>query len=668
MSISKSFVSIVLCAAMAAPGFAQTPETAGYTNRGLIGWFSRNYLPRTARSISWADSDRLERLMRAGSIYLSLRDAIALALENNLDIESARFTPPQAEANLLRARSGNLLTNVSTSISQGPSSAGSGILAGTGGFGVGGSSGGSSSAGGQSGVLSGLSVQLAGSAIPNLDPVFYSQLSYSHSTTPLTSSYLIGTNSLVNTQKGWTYGIQQGFMTGTSATLGVSNTFGQWQNSPNNDFNPTTTASLSLSVTQNLLKGFRPSINNREIRIAKNQLKVSDLTFELQVTTTVANVASLYWDLVSYNDVLKVRQQTLDLNTKLYEDNKRRADLGAIAPIDIIQAEAEMKGAEQDVKSAESSVLQQEMTLKSVLTRSSFSSPLIAAARIVPTDRLEMPAQEPVRPIQDLISEALSGRPELEQSRIGLEDTRISMMGVKDALLPTLSASLSTSNVGQAGQLNSLNQLVALPTGGYASVPHNVANVNQFFLGGYGTVLDQIFSRKFPNYSASIALTVPIRNRSAQADLIAQQLQYRQSQIQDKQLQNNIKVSVMNDYTALTLARAAWESAVEATRLQVQTQTGTRRKYELGTATILDVVITQQTTVARQLSEANALNQYMHAKLNLQSVTGRILSDYNVSIEDAKKGSVSRAPDPIPPVPNAEAAPRTPAVMGILNK
>ena len=608
----------------------------------------------------------MERLMRAGSIYLSLRDAIALAMENNLDIESARFGPEEAQANFLRASSGNLLTNISSSISQGPSSAGSGVLAGANGFGAIGS--GSSGSGSQQGVLSGLSVQLAGTAIPNLDPTFYLQGSYSHSTQPLTSSLVTGTDFLVTSQKGWTYGLQQGFLTGTTVTLGMSNTFGYWQNSPNNDFNPSTTAALSLSVTQNLLKGFRPAINNRVIRVAKNQLKISDLTFQQQVIATVSNVASLYWDLVSYNDVLKIRQQTLDLNTKLYEDNKRRADLGAIAPIDIIQAEAEMKGAQQDLKSAESSVLQQEMILKSVLTRSSLANPIIAAARIVPTDRFEMPAEEPVRPVQDLISEAMANRPEIEQSRIGLEDTRINMLGVKDNLLPTLQASLSASNTGQAGQLNGIPLVETLSNGGTVTVPHNVAYVNQFFLGGYGTALDQVFSRKFPSYSASIGLTVPIRNRSAQADLITQQLQYRQSEIQDKQLQNTVRLNVMNDYTALTLARAAWENAVEATRLQVQTQTGTRRKYELGTATILDVVVTQQTTVARQLSEANALNEYLHAKLNLQNVTGHILSDYNVSIEDAKKGTVTRAPDPIPPAPAAEAAPKTPAVMGILNK
>jgi outer membrane protein TolC len=663
MYIVRPFAAIALCVLMVFPAFGQmqmpwnggaqmptipqvtpgpityqTPEMAGY-ERPMFSWFSRNYLPRSVRNVTWADSPRMDRLMRAGNVYLSLRDAIALALENNLDIENARFNLPQAYANLLRASAGQILTNVSNSVSSGPSSASSGVLAGANGFGTGGTS--SSASGTQSGVLSGLNVQLAGSAIPALDPAFFVSGGASHSTQPLTSTFVTGTNYLITNMQTWTYGVQEAFIEGTTVTLGKSDILGYWQNSPNNNLNPSTNSSLSLSVTQNLLRGFRPSINNREIRIAKNQVRISDLTFENQIIATVGNVVGLYWDLVNDNDVLKVRQKTLDLDTTLYEDNKRRADLGAIAPIDIIAAEAEMKGAQQDVRTAESVVLQQETILKGVLTRNGLDNMAIVGARIVPTDHFEIPAQDAVRPIQELIADAFAKRPDLEQNAIGLEDTRIGMTGVKDALLPTLSVSLAASNTGLAGQMNSLN----------GSLPPNA-----LFLGGYGTVLDQLFSRKFPNYSASFALTVPIRNRSAQADLITQELQYRQAQIQDKQLHNTTKLNVINNQTALTEARGAYELAVESRRLQEQTQTATRRKYELGTATILDVVTVQQTTVARELSEVTALNTYIHARLNLDNAMGRVLDAYNVSIDDAKKGVVGREPDPIPAVPPSAAA------------
>jgi len=217
---------------------------------------------------------------------------------------------------------------------------------------------------------------------------------------------------------------------------------------------------------------------------------------------------------------------------------------------------------------------------------------------------------------------------------------------------------VGASNSGQAGQLNSIPLVETNPTTGQlVSVPHSAASVNQFFLGGFGTVLDQVFSRKFPNYSASFSFTIPLRNRSNQADLITQELQYRQSQIQDKQLANNTKINVINNRTSLTLARSAWENAVEASRLQQETERATRRKYELGTATILDVVTVQQTTVTRELSESTALNTYIKARLNLDNALGHVLDVYNVSIDDAKRGVVGREPDLIPAIPSAAAAP-----------
>ena len=367
---------------------------------------------------------------------------------------------------------------------------------------------------------------------------------------------------------------------------------------------------------------------------------------------TVSNVVTLYWDLVSDIEALKVKQQTLELDTKLYQDNKRRADLGAIAPIDIVQAEAEMKAAQQDVTNAEMQVLQQETILKTVLTRSGLDSLEIANAHIVPTDHFDVPAQEAVRPIQDLIAEAMKNRPDVEQSAIGLEDARITTLGVKDAMLPQLTAFATTSNSGLAGQVNS-----AAGSGDAAERPDAVraratpADVNGYFLGGYGTVLSQLFGRNFPNYSAGVSLSIPIRNRAAQADYITDQLNFRQQLIQDKQLHNNIRQNVINSRVALAQSRAAYDTSVEARRLQDQTYAGTRRKYELGTATILDVVITQRDPTNRQLAEVQARSAYIHSRLNMESVLGRSATGYDVNIDEAKNGVVARPADLIPAVP-----------------
>jgi outer membrane protein len=654
MPFARSVVAILLSSAAALPGLAQTPEISRGPNHGITGWFTGNYVAHPVAKLSFEDSPRIDKLMRAGNIYLSLRDAIALALENNLDIEYARFNPKLADANSARVSAGALLRSVSSSISAGPSSASLGVLSGAS-LGSAGTAT-SASAGGQGGVLSGLSVQLAGTAIPNLDPVFYVSGQFSHNTQIQTATNITGTNYLVSQYKSATYGIQQGFLTGTSVQVGMGNTLGVTQNSPYNMFTPYSQASLQLNIQQNLLQGFRPSVNNRAIRVAKNQRHISDLTFKNQVMASVANVVNLYWDLVTFNESLKVKQQTFELNKKLYQDNQRRAELGAIAPIDIIQAEAEMKSSQQDVTTAELQVLQQEMILKSVLTRNGMDNLAVVSARILPTDHIEVPGQEAVRPIQDLLAEALTNRPDVEQNAIGLEDARITTLGVKDSMLPQLTGFATFSNSGLAGQVNTLPVAVTLPNGQTVTQTRTAADVNPYFLGGYGTVLSQVFGRNFPNYSAGLTLTMTLRNRSTQADLITDQLNYRQQQLQDRQLHNNIKLNVINAQTAVRQARAAWETSVEARKLQEQTRAGTQRKYELGTSTILDVVITQRDTTTRELLEVEALSQYNRARTNLRSILGTVLKDYEVDIEQAKTGVVGREPDPIPAVPAAAPA------------
>ncbi|MEO8593919.1 MAG: TolC family protein [Candidatus Solibacter sp.] len=645
----KFSTSAMLCATLALPAFAQqTPEITGSSDPGFFTSLTRNYRPRTVPKISFEDSQRIDRLIRAGNLYLSLRDAIALALENSLDIEAARITPKLQQTNLQRASAGQLLRNVSNSISQGPSSASLGVLAGANSLG---STGGSTS-GSTGGVLSGLNVQLAGSAIPNLDPTFFLNSQFQHQTTPLTSTFTTGTNFLVTSYKNANFGFQQGFLTGTSVSLGMGNTLGYKQNSPNNDFSPVTQGSLSFSITQNLLNGFGVKINNRAIRIAKNQLHISDLTFKQQVIATVNNVVSLYWDLVSFNDSLKVKQQTLALNTQLYNDNKRRAELGALAEIEIIQAEAEMKSSQQDVVTAETQVLQQEMILKSVLTRTGFANSVIVGARIVPTDHFDVPSLEAVIPTQDLVSEAFQKRTEIEQSQIGLEDTRINMLGTKNNLLPSLSVFANLSNSGLAGDVNALPVPITIGgTAGGNTIGYRVrtpADVNSFFLGGYGTFLRQLFSRNFPNYSAGFQLNIPLRNRAAQADLITDQLNYRTQQIQDKQLQNSIKLNVINAQIALRQARSVYETAVQARRLQEQVLAGERRKYELGTSSILNVVVVQRDTTNRGLAEVDARSQYIKARSSLDTILGRTLEAQKVDIGEAANGIVTREPDMIP--------------------
>jgi outer membrane protein len=649
MARFQSLLRICLSGVIVLPAVAQTQNFTTPAGSGFMSSFLNRYKVRTVPRLNFEDSPRLEMLMRAGTIYLSLRDAIALALENNLDIETARYYPKLALSDLQRASAGQLLRNVSTNISQGPSSASLGVLAGNNQVNSAGNF--SSNNGTNGGVLSGLSVQLAGSAIPNLEPLLYVAPGFTHSTNIETSTIFTGTDALIQSYSSLIYGVQQSFWTGTTIGVALNSLFNYKQNATTALFNPIDTGSLSLSIQQNLLNGFGLAVNKRALHKAQNNLKANDLSFKQQLIATVSNVVDLYYDLVNFNDDLRVKQQTLDLDTKLYHDNQRRAELGAIAPIDIIAAEADMKAAQQDVINQESQVLQQEMILKSTITRSGLDDSTIALARIVPTDHIDIPAEEPVIPVQDLVKQAIAMRPEVEQQNITVENARLDLLGTKNNLLPTLQAYANFSNAGQGGQITSIPQPVYNNAGvvvGYA--PLTAAQVPQRLLGGYGTVLNQIFTRDFPNYAVGVQLTVPLRNKANQADEITNELQFRQQQIQAKQLSNSIKLNVMNSWTALRQARAAYDAAVEARKLQDQTLAGTRRKYDLGTATITDVLVAQRDDTTRQLSEKDAMDQYQRAKTNLQQTLGTILDTYDVNFEEAKDGEVSRPPDPIPAV------------------
>ena len=617
--MKKPIGTLIVLIGLPAAGFQagiQTPEPNVYEGSGgIFSGMKGRYLPRPSPPVDYANSARLDKLMRAGRIYLSLQDAIALALENNLDIEFARYGPRVADTDVQRASAGQLLRNLGgTNIRSGPRSA-TGALAGVSGVSAGGGTGGTS----QGGILSGVSVQLAGSAIPNLDPQAFFQGQFGHSTQIITNSFATGTNYLVSGYKATGYGITKGFLTGTSVRLDMSSQ-NLSQNSPRNDFNPATSGNLGFSINQHLLQGFGLALNSRVIKIAKNNRHAADLSFKSQVIATVTNMADLYWDLVTYNENLRVRQQALELNPRLYTDNKRRAELGAIAPIDIVQAEAEVAASQQEVTNAETQVLQQEMILKSVLTRS-------GAGRYGDHERAHRAHGQDSRAGGGAGRAGAgpggggAGQPAGDRAEPHLARKQPpEHAGHQERLMPTLDVFASMQNNALAGQVNT----VTLETGAaqQAIIAQRAASLNPFFLGGYGTFMSQLLRRNFPDYAIGFSFSVPLSNRSAQADYIKDQLNYRQQQINDRQMNNNIRLNVINARTALMQARAAYDTSVKARMLQEQTLNGERRKFHLGTSSFLNVVIVQRDAVARQAAEVAALNNYIRARNNLQAVVG----------------------------------------------
>ena len=633
----KPYLSIFLSAALMAPApmLAQaptSPETVATGNR--IG----DWIHRTSKPYKWLDldpinlanSNRIDALMRAGNIYLSLKDAIALALENNLDISVQRYGSEVAQSNYRRALAGGFANpfngNVANSSTAG-AVGGSGILG--------------STPGAQQTAIS------TGAAVAGLDPVFQSTVNFSHRTTPQTSLFVTGTNSLVSSNKVANFSLAKNWLTGTSATLSFNNNF-LFQNSGRNDFNPSRTSVADLTINQHLLQGFGLAINKRNIYIAKNNISVADLVFRQQVMTTVSSIINIYWDLVSYNEDLRVKQQALQLNQKLYDDNKKQVEIGTLAPIEIIRAEAEVARSQQDLTISETNVLQQETVIKSALSRTGLSSPGLAEARIIPTDRISMLDTEGLPPVRDLMAKALQSRPELDQQRISIENAKLGLRGSKNALLPSLDAFVDLRNTGLAGDLNTIP---APPIAGtpVSSVPitRSPLSVDQFFLGGYGTALKQVLGRNFPDYAAGVTLSIPIRNRQAKEDMVRDQITLRQSEVRLQQQLNQVRVEVENALIGLQQGRARFQTAVKNRVLQEQTLDAEQKKYALGASTIFFVIQAQRDLTSAQAAEVAALSTYAHSRVEIERSTGQTLAAYDVQIDEAVKGVVSRTPSPI---------------------
>jgi outer membrane protein TolC len=610
------------------------PESNGRVSR-LIAPYRSKAVP----AVNLNNSNRLDALTRAGSIYLSLQDAIALALENNLDIEMQRYGSQIADANLLHAQSGGFAAPVSVAVTPGAGSV----------------TGAPPSAGLQNLLLTGTTQ--SGSPIPSLDPAIIAGSNFGHQTVPQSSSFVTGTSALIQHQDLSNVSVQKYWTTGTLLSLGLNNS-STTTNSARAQFSPATNSSLSLNFTQHLLQGFGRGMNGRQIRIAKNNRELADLTFKAQVIATVSAVKDLYWDLVSYQENVKVQQDALAASQRLFDDNKKQVEVGTLAPIEVTRAEAEIAADQQLLTVAQTQLLQQETILKNALSRRGIVSPELANAHLIPIDRIVVPDVEPITPIQDAAALALSARPELSQFRILIQNQQISLKGTKNELLPTLDFVANFANNGLAGTpvpLPATCTNPALPNYNPGSV--TCAEPNAFFTGGYGNVLTQLFARNFPTYSAGFNLNIPLGNRAAQADMINGQLALRQQEVGIQRMENQVRVEVQNALIGLQQAQAQYQSALKQRTLQIQTVDAEQKKLALGASTSYNVILTQRDLVTAESNLVAAEDGYAKAKVEMDRATGQTLNNNNISIDEAFRGSVARPPDRIPDVlPPAQPA------------
>jgi len=566
-----------------------------------------------------ADSPRLEQLIRGGNLYLSVRDVIALALENNIDIAIQRYGPFLQQEVLRRAQGGAPLRNVGVNILPGPQSV---SLAGVSINAVGLADSGAVSSGG--GIVTAI-----GTPPPSLDPNLFAGVSFSHVTTPLSVTALSLVPSLVTDSKLFQVGYSQSFVSGTFAQLTFYSAHTSL-NSPANVLNPFTQATMELYVNQQLLQGWGVAVNNRYIRVAKNNLKVTDLQFKQQVATTVSAILNLYWDLVSFNEDVRIKEQALETAQKLYDDNQKQSELGTLPGIEVTRAAAQVSASKEDLLIAQTNVAQQEIVLKNSLSRTGIASASLDEVHIIPLDTIMVPEKEEgLKPTQELVEYALSHRPEIEKTQVNLESSKINAIGTKNALLPNLSAFVDLANNGLAGDPNPLN-----------TIPGNTPAPG--IVGGYGTMLGQIFRRHYPNYSAGFSLNIPFRNRAPQADFVADQLQLRQNELQLQRASSQVRVEVRNVVIGLQQARARYETAVATRVLAEQTLDAEQNRFKFGESTPAAVIQAQRDLAGFQSGEVQAMANYTHAKIAFDQALGQTLEVNGISIEEAQAGQVAR--------------------------
>jgi outer membrane protein len=596
--------------------------------KGGLGWLTHPYQTRYVPPINLSNSPRLEALIRAGNLYLSARDVIALAIENNIDVEVQRYGPLLAREVLKRAQAGGVLRSVGAAVAPGP------VSVSLQGVNVNFSGGAAAGTGVSSG--GGILTQL-GPNIPLLDPTISGFANFQHVSTPLSNTFLTGTTSLVQDIRTYQTQYAQNWIFGLSTQVSYASQYTK-VNSQLYTLNPFTAGNLDLQITQNLLNGFGSAVNGRNIRVQKNNLKVTDLQFKLQLITTVSAVLNLYWDLVSFVEDVRARDQAVQTAQQLFEGNKEQVRLGSLAEIEVTRAESQLYATKQDLIISQTNLAQQETVLKNALSRLGVATTDLAGVHIVPLDKIVVPAQDAIRPVDDLVADAVSKRVEIEQGRINLESNNINLVGIKNSLKPTLQVFTELTNNGLTGSLTALgaSQL-------------GVA----YLAGGYGNLLAQIARRNFPNYSAGFSLNIPLRNRAAQSDYVTSLIEIRQNELSLQKSVNQVRVDVQNAVIGLQQARSRYDAAVQARILAQQTLEADQKRFNLGAATPYQVVQDQRDLANGQSSEIQAMANYSHARIAFDQAVGTTLEVNDISISEALSGRLSTAPSGVP----AEAKP-----------
>jgi len=605
------------------------------------------YKPRYLPPPNLNNTPRIEQIMQNGKIMLSIDDAVALALENNLDIGIARYNLNIADTDVLRAKAGAAILGVFAGVVQNTPGGGVGGLGVQAGSGAGGTSAGAGGAGAGLGGLTGSTLG-SGPQITSFDPILTGSLQWDHFN-QLASSVFTGVPVLSQNTQTYDFAYTQGFQSGTNLLVGFNNTR-QSTNSPFTSLSPVINPNFTFRLTQHLLQGFGFPANNRFIRIAKNNREVTDVAFRLQVITTVDQIENMYWDLVFFFENVRVQQESLTFAQKTLSDTQKQVQIGSLAPIEVVRAQSTVAADQQSLIQAQNNLQLQQLLMKNALSRT-LVDPRLADAEVIPTSTIQLSAQEEVTPTQDLVNDALGHRPELSEARINLASQEISNKAVRSALLPTLDLFAYYGGSGLAGAQNQANLCANLSSlqqaFGCAGPPIPVTSPSYIPPAqpvSYATALNQTIDSSAPDKGVGLTLNIPIRNRAGQATQIRSEMEYRQAQMRLQQIENEIRIEVRNAQFTLTQNRAAVASAQAAVALGRTSLDAEQKKLNLGASTSTLVLQNESALATAESTLVSAMSAYQKSRIELDRATGLLLDRNGIIMADAERGQVTHMP------------------------
>ncbi|MDE3105259.1 MAG: TolC family protein [Acidobacteriota bacterium] len=592
------------------------------------------YRPVSFPTTQTGNSPRLAGLLKDGKIYLSLSDAVTLALENNYDIAIARINLDIADTDILRAKSGSTLRGVSTGLVTN-TLGGSGTTV-TSGGGPGGTSGGTGGTGaGASGLV--LSTNGGGPLPETLDPILTGTLQYDANTAQQSTTFLTGTNSLIQNTATYNFGYQQGFLTGTQFNVTFDNTR-TTTNNQNTNYSPVLQSSFQARATQHLLQGFGLGLNARFILQAKNDRRITDSAFREQLLYTINQVENIYWGLVSAYEDEQSKERALAQSTQLSSDNRKQLEIGTLAPLDVVNSDASVASDKQALIASQSNLEYQQLIMKQAIARD-LNDPQLQNAPVIPTDRVgldRLPEED--QPVEDLVKQAYANNPQIEQAVLNMKNNEITIKAERNGMLPTVDAFAYYGGSGLGGGQNP-----NLNCGGFAK-PFVACPAGTVTPISYGSTLQADFNNTSPDKGVGLSITIPLRNRMAQADQARSVMEYRQSQMRLQQLYTQIRIQVVNAQYALTNDRAQVQSAQAARDYAAQSYDAEQKKYKLGASTTANVLQQERNLATAENNLIAASAAYAKDRAGLLQLLSLTLDKYGVSIQEAATGNIRQVP------------------------